>query len=113
MFYAALFGLFRSAPRGNRGRSHKSRYSAPSFTDLKRNSNVFTTIARFWTEGPARDVIERMYLALNGVLVSGRVKWPEFAKLAARTGYLGTDVMLADAMKDGVEKTRELLAGLG
>jgi len=63
-------------------------------------------------KGAARDVIERMYLALNGVLVSGRVKWPEFAKLAARTGYLGTDVMLGDAMKEGVEKTRALLTGL-
>ena len=55
----------------------------------------------------------RMYLALNGVLVSGRVKWPEFAKLAAQTGYLGTDVMLGDAMKDGAEKTRAMLKGLG
>lgn len=54
-----------------------------------------------------------MYLALNGVLVSGRLKWPEFAKLAAQTGYVGTDLMLADAMKEGVEPTRALLAGLG
>lgn len=50
-----------------------------------------------------------MFLALNSVLVSGRVKWPEFAKLAARTGFPGTDIMLGPAMKAGAEATNQLL----
>jgi sugar phosphate isomerase/epimerase len=53
-----------------------------------------------------------MYLALNSVLVSNRVHWPDFARLAASTGYPGTDVMLSAAMKAGAPATRDLLAGL-
>jgi sugar phosphate isomerase/epimerase len=53
-----------------------------------------------------------MFLALNSVLLNGRVKWPEFARLAARTGFPGTDVMLAAAMADGVDATNSLLDGL-
>lgn len=50
-----------------------------------------------------------MFLALNSVLLNGRVKWPEFARLAARTGFPGTDIMLAAAMTEGVEATNSLL----
>ena len=53
-----------------------------------------------------------MFLALNSVLVSNRVPWPEFARLAAKVGFPGTDVMLEPAMKAGVNATRDLLAGL-
>src|SRR5579884_221441 len=53
-----------------------------------------------------------MYLSLNSVLVSNRVPWPEFARLAARTGYAGTDVMLKPAMQAGAEATNDLLAKL-
>lgn len=53
-----------------------------------------------------------MYLSLNSVLLSGRVKWPEFAKLAARAGYPGTDVMLNPAMEEGAAATRKLLSDL-
>lgn len=53
-----------------------------------------------------------MFLALNSVLISGRVPWPEFARLAARTGYPGTDVMLDTAMQAGATSTNELLSGL-
>jgi sugar phosphate isomerase/epimerase len=53
-----------------------------------------------------------MFLSLNSVLVSGRVKWPAFAELAAKTGFPGTDVMLDPAMQVGVSATRDLLAGL-
>ncbi|MBV9611036.1 MAG: hypothetical protein JO091_01125, partial [Acidobacteriaceae bacterium] len=42
-----------------------------------------------------------MFLSLNSVLVGNRVPWPDFARLAARTGFPGTDVMLAAAMEDG------------
>jgi len=53
-----------------------------------------------------------MYLALNSVLIGGRVGWPEFARLAARVGYPGTDVDLSAAMKAGVAATTALLEEL-
>jgi len=53
-----------------------------------------------------------MYLALNGVLLSNRVPWPEFARLAARVGYPGTDVSLDAAMQAGAAATRSLLEEL-
>ena len=53
-----------------------------------------------------------MYLSLNSVLVSGRVRWPEFAHLAAKVGYPGVDVDLAAAMKAGVPATNSLLQDL-
>ena len=53
-----------------------------------------------------------MFLALNSVLISGRVPWPEFARLAAKTGFPGTDVMLDAAMKAGAGETNALLKQL-
>ena len=53
----------------------------------------------------------RMYVSLNSTLVGGKVAWPEFARLAARVGYGGTDVSLGPAMREGVDATRALLAG--
>ncbi len=53
-----------------------------------------------------------MFLALNSVLINGRVKWPEFARLAAKTGFPGTDIMLGGAMKEGAEATNALLKEL-
>lgn len=53
-----------------------------------------------------------MYLSLNSTLVSDRVPWPEFARLAARVGFPGTDVMLDAAMKAGVRETKQLLREL-
>ena len=53
-----------------------------------------------------------MYIALNGTLVAGRVKWPEFARLAARIGYPGADVNLDAAMSEGAEATRRMLEEL-
>ena len=53
-----------------------------------------------------------MYLSLNAVPIGGKQTWPEFARLASRTGFLGVDVMLDAAMADGVAKTRALLADL-
>lgn len=50
-----------------------------------------------------------MYLALNSVLVSNRVPWPDFARLAAKTGYPGTDIMLDPAMQAGAPQTNDLL----
>ncbi len=53
-----------------------------------------------------------MYLALNSVLVGGRVPWPEFAQLASKVGYKGVDVMLAPAENEGLNPTQSLLQGL-
>jgi sugar phosphate isomerase/epimerase len=53
-----------------------------------------------------------MYLSLNSTLLSDRVPWPEFARLAGRVGFPGTDVMLETAMKAGVGPTKQLLGGL-
>jgi sugar phosphate isomerase/epimerase len=54
-----------------------------------------------------------MYVSLNGTLTAGgKLNWPEFAKLAAKTGYLGVDLNLSAAMQAGIEETRALLAEL-
>jgi sugar phosphate isomerase/epimerase len=53
-----------------------------------------------------------MFLALSSALTGNKVQWPEFARLAARVGYGGTDLMLNPAMKEGTEATRGLLAEL-
>jgi sugar phosphate isomerase/epimerase len=53
-----------------------------------------------------------MYVSMNGTLVAGRVKWPEFARLAARTGFPGVDVAITPAMNEGLEPTRSLLSEL-
>jgi sugar phosphate isomerase/epimerase len=53
-----------------------------------------------------------MFLALNSVLVQGRVPWPDFARLAAKVGFPGTDVMLKPAMQAGAPATNSLLAQL-
>ena len=53
-----------------------------------------------------------MYLALNAVPIAGPPKWPDFARLAATTGFKGVDLMIDSAMKEGVETTRTLLETL-
>ena len=54
----------------------------------------------------------KMFLSLNSVLLQGRVHWPDFARLAAQTGFPGTDIMLRPAMEAGAGATNDLLAGL-
>lgn len=49
-----------------------------------------------------------MYVSLNRSLTGGKVSWPEFARLAATTGFGGVDVNLAEAMKEGLDATRAL-----
>ena len=53
-----------------------------------------------------------MFLSLNSVLLQGRVQRPDFARLAAKTGFPATDIMLGPAMQAGVSATNDLLAGL-
>jgi sugar phosphate isomerase/epimerase len=53
-----------------------------------------------------------MYIALNPTLTTGgKLSWPEFARLAAKLGYGGADIMKS-AQSDGPEKTAALLAEL-
>ena len=56
------------------------------------------------------DMINGMYISLNGTLTANRVDWPDFARLAAKTGFLGVDVNLAKAMDAGTGATKALLA---
>jgi sugar phosphate isomerase/epimerase len=53
-----------------------------------------------------------VYLSLNPTIVSGRVGWPEFARLAAKVGFPGVDVDLAACMKAGLPATQALLEEL-
>jgi sugar phosphate isomerase/epimerase len=53
-----------------------------------------------------------MYVSLNSSLTGGKVGWPEFARLAARTGFGGVDVNLAAAMKEGLDASRALFGEL-
>jgi len=53
-----------------------------------------------------------MFLSLNSVLIGGRVPWPDFARLAAKVGFPGTDVDLDAAMKLGINATKDLLEEL-
>src|SRR5437763_1264675 len=55
---------------------------------------------------------KHMFLALNSVLLAGRVGWPEFARLAAKTGFPGADVMLKPATAAGAQATNELFESL-
>jgi sugar phosphate isomerase/epimerase len=52
-----------------------------------------------------------MFVSLNSSL-TGKVGWPEFARLAARLGYGGADVNLAAARKEGLDATRALFQEL-
>jgi hypothetical protein len=70
---------------------------------------LFATTAVGWKALAAQ---HNMFLALNSVSIQGRVQWPEFARLAAKVGFPGTDVDLDAAMKLGVNATRDLLAEL-
>jgi sugar phosphate isomerase/epimerase len=51
-----------------------------------------------------------MYVALNSTLTAGgKLTWPEFARLAAKTGYIGVDVNLPQAIEAGLDATLALL----
>jgi len=60
----------------------------------------------------AADAASSMYVSLNSSLTGGKVGWPEFARLAARTGFGGVDVNLGAAMKEGPDATRALFGEL-
>ena len=53
-----------------------------------------------------------MYASMNGALFNWKLGWPEFAHLAAKVGYPGTDVSLGSAMKEGLDATKALLTEL-
>ena len=50
-----------------------------------------------------------MYLSLNAVPIGEQLAWPDFAKLASRTGFMGVDLMLGPALAGGLEQTKRLL----
>jgi sugar phosphate isomerase/epimerase len=53
-----------------------------------------------------------MYIALNPTLTAGgKLSWPDFARLAAKLGCGGADIM-GSAQSDGAEKTSALLREL-
>ena len=52
-----------------------------------------------------------MYISLNSSVANG-VRWPDFARLAAKIGYGGVDINLGGAMKEGLDATKALLAEL-
>ena len=62
--------------------------------------------------GAARGTSAGMFLALSSALTGNKAPWPEFARLAARVGYGGADLMLGPAMKEGLDATRALLSEL-
>ena len=62
--------------------------------------------------GSADGASSGMFVALNTSLVGGKVQWPEFARLAAKVGYGGTDIDLPGATKEGLDATKALLAEL-
>jgi sugar phosphate isomerase/epimerase len=64
----------------------------------------------FAAAGMSRAATGGMYVSLNGSLTGGRPAWPDFARLAARTGFGGVDVNLGAAMKEGLDATRALFA---
>src|SRR3954447_2918282 len=74
--------------------------------------NIFKALAAFAPFALARGASRGMFPALNSVLISGRVPWPDFARLAAKVGFPGTDVNLRTAMKEGAAATPELLKSL-
>jgi sugar phosphate isomerase/epimerase len=54
-----------------------------------------------------------MYVSLhNTLVVGGKLTWPEFARLASKTGFGGADLNLGSAFKEGLEPTKALLAEL-
>jgi alpha-L-fucosidase len=52
-----------------------------------------------------------MFVSLNSSLTK-KMEWPEFARLAAATGYGGVDVNLSAAQAQGADATRALLRDL-
>src|SRR4051812_40190928 len=53
-----------------------------------------------------------MFVSLNSSL-TGRMEWPEFARLASRLHYGGVDVSLDGVRRDGPERTRAFFQELG
>src|SRR6476661_6343279 len=59
------------------------------------------------------DAAGGMFVSLNGALTAGKnVAWPEFARLAGRTGYGGVDWSLGPTKMAGLDATRALFQEL-
>ncbi|MCC7175837.1 MAG: sugar phosphate isomerase/epimerase [Bryobacterales bacterium] len=80
---------------------------------LTRRELLVSSAAAAGLSRSARGAAARMYVSLNSSLLgSGKLGWPDFARLAAKLGYGGVDFNLNAAMMEGLEPTRALLAGL-
>jgi sugar phosphate isomerase/epimerase len=82
---------------------------------MNRREFLKTSVAASAALGPVNSALGAgtgMFIALNTSLVGGKVQWPEFARLAAKVGYGGTDLNLSAAENEGLESTRTLLAQL-
>src|SRR5580692_6260381 len=79
---------------------------------MNRREFLKTSSATLAMASGASGASKRIFIALNTSLVGGKVQWPQFARLAAKVGYGGTDLNLQAAMKDGLDATKALLAEL-
>jgi sugar phosphate isomerase/epimerase len=78
---------------------------------MNRRAFLKTTVAAALAGTRIRAAGTQMFVSLNSSLTRG-MPWPEFARLAASTGYPGVDVDLKGAREQGVDATRALLRDL-
>ncbi|MEO7192433.1 MAG: sugar phosphate isomerase/epimerase family protein [Vicinamibacterales bacterium] len=86
----------------------------PSFLTRRaflERTSLTATAAAFIPRWMAAAQASGMFISLNGG-VAQRTGWPEFARLAARTGYAGVDFPLNNVRMAGVDATRALLSEL-
>ncbi len=83
----------------------------PSVTRRDFLARAVMTGAALGLVTPAGAANDAMFISLNSSL-TGKMAWPDFARLASRTGYGGVDVSLDGARADGPDRTRAMLAEL-
>jgi len=82
-------------------------------TGLTRRQFLGAGAAAAVTLAGARPKAAGMFVSLNGALTAGKnIGWPEFARLASRTGYAGVDWSFGPVKTAGIDATRALLAEL-
>ncbi len=79
--------------------------------ELKRRDFLKLAAIALAGRGARASAASGMFVSLNSSLTRA-MPWQDFARLAARVGYGGVDVMLDSAMKEGAAATRTLLASL-
>jgi sugar phosphate isomerase/epimerase len=97
---------------GSSENAFSRRHCQPATTSVITRRNLCKLLAAAAPISLSRAATGGMFPALNSVLISGRVPWPDFARLAAKVGFPGTDVSLKAAMSEGAPATVQLLSGL-